>query len=136
MALTDAQNQLLFEILEVPFSSDGQLWQLTAAGDVVGTGNSLDFHILNLAYTQILTWVSGMSGVALDSLTGLLSDWDDLGNDESSLEGGSLGGIAGLTYRAADERNRIALKVRTRVPFYRRVEELRSRRSSSVQFAS
>ena len=119
MALTDPQMMALFEILEVPYTSDGTIYTLTPQGDAAYTGISYDSIALQKAYSGIQTWVSGMSGSGLDKLTGLLTNWDALGSDMTSIDGGSIGDIQGITYSAERNRERIAKKVRGIVPYYR-----------------
>ena len=136
MALTDPQMMSLFEILEVPYTSDGTIYTLTPQGDAAFTGISYDSIALQKAYSGIQTWVSGMSGSGLDKLTGLLTNWDALGSDMTSIDGGSIGDIQGITYSAERNRERIATKVRGIVPFYRNHEKILRNPGGATVFIS
>jgi len=140
MAFTDHGAPLmstLFEVLEVPYASDYQIWQLTPEGDAVYSGNSWDVNILTKAYTQICTIVSGMSGSGLDKLTGLLTGYDSLGNEDIEIVGGSLGeGVQGVNYSSAKERENIARKIRGMIPCYRMHESLKRSNPGAPIFVS
>jgi hypothetical protein len=123
MAMTDFGEPLmstLFEVLTVPYASNYQVWRLTPQGDGVYSGNNLSIPMLEKAYTQILTIVSGMSGTGLNKLTGLLTGYDSLGNEDIEIVGGSLGeGVNGINYSSKSERENIVRKIRGIVPCYR-----------------
>jgi hypothetical protein len=140
MALTDFGTpamMTLFEVLEVPYAQDYQLWRLTRQGDGVYSGNSLDLPALTKAYTQILTIVSGMSGSGLDRLTGWLTGYDALGNEDIEIVGGSLGeGVNGINYSSKSERENIARKVRVVVPCYRAHELIVRSGPRAINFVS
>ena len=136
MALTDPQMMSLFEILEIPYTSDGMIYTLTQRGDAAYTGISFDAIALQKAYTGVQTWVSGMSGSGLDKLTGLLSNWDTLGNDMTVIEGGSIGDIQGISYSPERNRERIANKVRVIVPYYRSHEKILRNPGGATVFVS
>jgi hypothetical protein len=140
MALTDfgtPQMMTLFEVLEVPYAQDYQLWRLTRQGDGVYSGNSLDLPALTKAYNQILTIVSGMSGSGLDRITGWLTNYSDLGNEDIEIVGGSLGeGVNGINYSSAKERDNIARKVRVVIPCYRAHEMIVRGGPRAINFVS
>lgn len=140
MAMTDFGEPLmstLFEVLEVPYASNYQVWNLTPQGDGVYSGNNLSIPMLQKAYTQILTIVSGMSGTGLNKLTGLLTGFDSLGNEDIEIVGGSLGeGVNGVNYSSKAERDNIARKIRGMVPCYRSHEALLRGGPRSINFVT
>ena len=136
MAYTEAQYQTLFEILEIPYTSDGQIYTLTNAGDANYTGNSYDAIALQKAYSGVYIWVSGMSASGQAVLSGMLTEWDALGSDMTRIDNGTIGDINGITYSAPDRRERIAQRVKIRVPFYRKHEEIRRQPSGPTVFVT
>lgn len=125
--------QTLFEILEIPFTSDGTIYQLTQQGDASMSGNSWDSIALQKAYSGVYIWVSGMSASGREVLSGMLSEFDALGSDMTRIDGGTIGDIGGVTYSAEERRNRIAQRVRIRVPYYRKHEDImRTRNGPTV----
>jgi hypothetical protein len=136
MAFTETQYQTLFEILEVPYSTDGSQYLLTAQGDAVYTGGSADSVALQKAYTGITNWVTGMTASGLAVLSGLLTEWDALGSDMTAIAGGTVGDIGGITYSAEDRRNRIAQRVRIRVPFFRAHDQILRRPKGAIVFST
>jgi hypothetical protein len=133
---TEAQYQTLFEILEIPYSSDGSIYTVTQNGDASYTGNSWDAVALQKAYSGVYIWISGMSASGQAVLSGLLSEWDALGSDMTRIDGGSIGDISNLTYSAPDRRERIAQRVKIRVPFYRKHEEIMRKPQGAIVFST
>lgn len=136
MAFTEAQYQTLFEILEIPYTTDGSIYTITQQGDATYTGNSWDSVALQKAYSGVTNWVTGMTASGLAVLSGLLTEWDALGSDMTRIDNGTIGDINGITYSAPDRRERIAQRVKIRVPFYRKHEEIMRKPSGSIVFST
>lgn len=130
MALTDAQELALFEVLEVPYSTTAMIPQddmgLTALQ--YGTSNTSQ-----QAKTLIENHVASLSSGKETQLVALLDRWIALGTNTTVLDGGA-GGLSGVTANPDAERNLIRQKVRTIVPFWRAHEriEIASKRRSSI----
>jgi len=136
VAYTEAQYQTLFEILEIPYTSDGSIYTLTNAGDAAYTGISWDSVALQKAYSGVYIWVSGMSASGQAVLSGMLTEWDALGSDMTRIDNGTIGDINGITYSAPERRERIAQRVKIRVPYYRKHEEIRRQPSGPTVFVT
>lgn len=139
MGFTDYGTPLmatLFEVLEVPYAQDGAVYGLTAEGDAIYTGMSVDSIALQKAYSGICTWISGMSGSGLDRLSGLLTGYESIGNGDDRMDGGSVGDIAGLSFSSRGEREEIARRVRIQVPFYRSHDLIRRTKSGATIFST
>lgn len=126
----------LFEVLEVPYTQEGNIYQLTNEGDAYMSGNSWDAIALGKAYSGICNWVSGLTGSGLDRLTGLLTGYESVGNGDDRMDGGSVGDIAGLSFSSRGEREEIARRVRIQVPFYRSHESIKRTRNGATIFTS
>jgi hypothetical protein len=136
MALTEYQYQNLFEVLEIPYTSDGTIYSLTQQGDAAYTGISPDSVALQKAYSGVYIWVSGMTASGLAILSGLLTEWDSLGSDTTRIDGGTIGDIGGVTYSASDRREYIAKRIRIRVPYYRAQDAIRRSPSGPMVFST
>jgi hypothetical protein len=136
VAYTEAQYQTLFEVLEIPFTSDGSIWTLTQQGDAAYSGMSWDSIALQKAYSGVYIWVSGMTASGQEILSGLLAEWDALGSDMTRIDNGNIGDINGVTYSAEDRRNRIAQRIKIRVPYYRAQDAILRRPAGPMVFSS
>jgi len=136
VAYTEAQYQTLFEILEIPYTSDGSIYTVTNAGDAAYAGISWDSVALQKAYSGVYIWVSGMSASGQAVLSGMLTEWDALGSDMTRIDNGTMGDITNITYSAPERRERIAQRVKIRVPFYRKHEEIRRQPSGPTVFVT
>lgn len=130
MALSDAQEIALFEVLEVPYSTTAMIPQ-----DEMGL-TALEYSTNNAsqqAKSLITNHVSGLSSGKETLLIASLDRWIALGTNTTVLDGGA-GGLSGVTADPDAERNLIRQKVRTLVPFWRAHEriEIASKRRSSI----
>lgn len=125
MALTVARDIALFQILRCPYS--------LSAGVLSDTGLSVEPTTVAAVSTDVQTktaiqaYVAALSADVLTELTTLLDRWIALGTDCTSIDGGSVESIAGLTDNPDKERQVIRDMVITIVPYYRKADELRSR---------
>lgn len=116
-ALTVAREIALYYIIECPYSTqynetygNGTIAQTT---DVAGSAKAV--RTLVTAYLTNYIYPTPALQTELETL---LDDWLALGYDVSVLENGSVGNVTGLSDSAAAEREEIARRVRTLVPFW------------------
>lgn len=65
-------------------------------------------------------------------LESYLDDWIDLGTDVTSIDGGSIGNISGVTMNIGAEREEIRRQTLVLVPFWRAHDEIQRSRGGSV----
>lgn len=124
MALSDARNVALFQILDVPYFAgfytlDG-MGALSSLNDLSGASQGQAKSTI-LAY--VLANIEGTAGL-LTVLNTDLDRWIAIGSQVVRIEQGAAGNINGVTYDFRDERALIAERVRIMVPFYKYHEVL------------
>lgn len=129
MALTKAREIALFQVLEVPYATqasvvnNGEL--SVATTDVTGDTNA--------AKTVITTYVNALiADVDVAAvLTTLLDRWVALGTDTTTVSGGQVGEISGVTVDPAAERLEIRRQTLVLVPFWHYHEEIERSQAAS-----
>ena len=120
MALTEAQIEIVFEVLEVPRSSSVEMptGRMGLTGTTFTESNT-DFQL----QSKIETRLSNLTSTQETRLIAYIEKWDSLGTQVYSLDGGT-GGIDGVAYSPADELNRIQQRVKRLVGVYKMIEEI------------
>jgi len=121
-ALTTTRMMALFQALQVPYA--------VAAGHLDDLGlNSVNEAALSggQAQTKILghlTDVVYVDATLQAALEALLDAWIALGTDTLKWEGGSIGGVSGVTYDPNSERALLCDRIQVIVPFFRAQDNL------------
>lgn len=118
MSLTTAQEIALFQILEVPWQPQANVFMdqhnlVYQQYNVSDSTRNANLAIRNYVANYIST-----TSAAETVLVSLLNRWIELGTDTISLVGG-VGPIQGVTSDPDRERAEVARQVKILVPFYR-----------------
>ena len=131
MAITDAQDIALHQILEIPLKArvlkpqgSDNLW--------VQEWKTQDDNVrqINTALTSYLATLSVDQETVLKQL---LDEWISLGTFRVDVTDGGTGGIQGVTDNPNEERDEIIRQVKVIVPFYKAHLEIENSTRESTQ---
>ena len=122
MALTDVQDMILHEILEIPMGAES--FRLSDPDNLAGYKRTVTAENVLQAEAALQSRLALLSSAQETKLKTYLDRYDAIGTDMTVIETGGIGNIAGVTDSPQHERILIAQKVKVLLPFFRAHEEI------------
>lgn len=119
MSLTAAQKFSLFEILEIPYGTTGNI--------LSDDGLSRTQKTVADSWAAKIAVEDHLAALTADAETRLglhIAEWDAIRYATARIEAGGVGGVGGATYDPNEKRREILKLVLVIVPFYRLHEQL------------